>query len=202
MSQITKLEIQKNDDSRANLYIDDKFYAGVSLELCIKHHLKVGLDIEPEMVDNLLLEDEKTVATNKAIKYIGSALKTQRQVRDYLKKKEFHPVTIDFVIEKLVEYKYLDDEAFAKAFVLTNSSKYGKIKLVSMLRLKGVSDKIIDSIFEDNQVGTNNIEAVANKYLKNKEITRETMLKLGRFLCSRGYEFDDINRVINKLKDN
>ena len=36
------------------------------------------------------------------------------------------------------------------------------------------------------------IEKVASKYLKNKEITNETLVKLNRFLYSRGYEFDQI----------
>ena len=38
----------------------------------------------------------------------------------------------------------------------------------------------------------NSIERIAEKYLKNKERTSENFMKLSRFLCSRGYEFDDI----------
>jgi len=37
--------------------------------------------------------------------------------------------------------------------------------------------------------------------LKNKNITNETWLKLSRFLYSRGYEFEDINRIVEILKE-
>lgn len=202
MAEITNLEVQKRDDRRVNLYLDDKFYAGVSIELVMKHHLKKGMEIGEEELNELILEDEKGKALDKAVKYISSTLKTTRQIRDYLKKKEYNPQTIDYVIDKMQEYKYLDDEAYAKAFVSTYSGKYGKLKLISALKSKGVSDNIIDNVFASEDLKMeNSIEATANKYLKNKPRTSETYMKLSRFLYSRGYEFDDIKSLINELKE-
>lgn len=201
MSQITKLEVQKNDETRANLYIDDKFFAGISIELCIKNQLKVGKEIDIENLQNMLLDDEKGVALNKAIKYIGSALKTEKQIKDYLRKKEYQSFTIDYVIDKLLEYKYLDDEAYAKSFVLTYSNKYGRLRLINLLKSKGVSQKVIDKTFDGELEIKNNIESVAEKYLRNKEKSRENLQKLSRFLYSRGYDFDDINSLINRIKE-
>ena len=99
------------------------------------------------------------------------------------------------------EYKYLDDEAYAKAFINTYSSKYGKMKLISALRSKGVSDKVIDEVFSEDLQLESSIERVAEKYLKNKEINSDTLNKLSRFLYSRGYEFDEINSYVRKLKN-
>lgn len=201
MSEITNLEVQKKDDRRVNLYLDDKFYAGVSIELVMKHHLKKGMEIGKDELDELVLEDEKGKALDKAVKYISSTLKTTRQIRDYLKKKEYNPQTIDYVIEKMQEYKYLDDESYAKAFISTYSGKYGKLKLISALKSKGVSDNIIDNVLSSEDLKMeNSIENTANKYLKNKPRTSETYMKLSRFLYSRGYEYDDIKSLINELK--
>ena len=199
MSIITKLEYQKNNPERANLYLDDKFYSGISVELCIKEHLKTGLEIDEDKLNELILEDEKSVAFTKAINYVSNNYKTKKQVRDYLYKKEYNRNTIDYVIYKMEEYKYLDDEAYAKQFVLTYSKKYGKLKLISGLKSKGISDSIIDNLFEEIEVESS-IETVANKYLKNKIIDEKTYIKLSRFLYSRGYQFDEINSYINKLK--
>lgn len=199
MSIITKLEYQKNNPDRANLYIDDKFFSGISVELCIKEHLKTGLEIDEEKLNELILEDEKGVAFSKAINYVSNNYKTKKQVRDYLYKKEYNKNTIDYVVEKMEEYKYLDDEGYAKQFVLTYSKKYGKLKLISGLKSKGISDKIIDNLFEEIEVESS-IESVANKYLKNKIIDEKTYMKLSRFLYSRGFQFDEINSYINKLK--
>ena len=201
MSIITKLEYQKNNPDRANLYLDDKFYSGISVELCIKEHLKSGIEIDEERLRDLILEDEKGVAFTKAINYVSNNYKTKKQVRDYLYKKEYGKNTIDYVIEKMEEYKYLDDENYAKQFVLTYSKKYGKLKLISGLKSKGISDKIIDNLFDEGEVEiVDSLESVANKYLKNKIIDEKTCLKLSRFLYSRGFQFDEINSFVNKLK--
>ena len=196
--KITKLEVQKNDKNRVNLYVDDEFYSGIPAELVYLEHLKTGLEIDEKDLKKIIFENEKSKAMSRVTKYIGSSLKTQKQIRDYLRKKEYSDDTIEFVMSKLVEYNYIDDKKYAQAYVLTYGKKYGKLKLISQLKIKGVSEEIIECVLEDNKVDS--IESVASKYLKNKVMSYEVSQKLFRFLYSRGYEFDAINSYINKLK--
>lgn len=196
--KITKLEVQKNDKNRVNLYVDDEFYSGIPAELVYLEHLKTGLEIDEKDLKKIIFENEKSKAMSRVTKYIGSSLKTQKQIKDYLRKKEYSNDTIEFVMSKLVEYNYIDDKKYAQAYVLTYGKKYGKLKLISQLKVKGVSEEIIECVLEDNKVDS--IESVASKYLKNKVMSYEVSQKLFRFLYSRGYEFDEINSYINKLK--
>lgn len=196
--KITKLEVQKNDKNRVNLYVDDEFYSGIPAELVYLEHLKTGLEIDEKDLKKIIFENEKSKAMSRVTKYIGSSLKTQKQIRDYLRKKEYSDDTIEFVMSKLAEYNYIDDKKYAQAYVLTYGKKYGKLKLISQLKAKGVSEEIIECVLEDNKVDS--IESVASKYLKNKVMSYEVCQKLFRFLYSRGYEFDEINSYINKLK--
>lgn len=196
--KITKLEVQKNDKNQVNLYVDDEFYSGIPAELVYLEHLKTGLEIDEKDLKKIIFENEKSKAMSRVTKYIGSSLKTQKQIRDYLRKKEYSDDTIEFVMSKLVEYNYIDDKKYAQAYVLTYGKKYGKLKLKSQLKVKGVSEEIIECVLEDNKVDS--IESVASKYLKNKVMSYEVSQKLFRFLYSRGYEFDEINSYINKLK--
>ena len=196
--KITKLEVHKNDKNRVNLYVDDEFYSGIPAELVYLEHLKTGLEIDEKDLKKIIFENEKSKAMSRVTKYIGSSLKTQKQIRDYLRKKEYSDDTIEFVMSKLVEYNYIDDKKYAQAYVLTYGKKYGKLKLISQLKIKGVSEEIIECVLEDNKVDS--IESVASKYLKNKVMSYEVCQKLFRFLYSRGYEFDEINSYINKLK--
>lgn len=203
MSKITALEVQVKDKSRANLYLDDEFFAGISIELVVKHQLKKDMEVDEKFLADIIFEDDKGKALSKAIKYMGSNIKSCSQIREYLRKKEYAPEIINYVIDKMEEYKYLDDEAYAKAYISAYSYKYGKIKLIQALKSKGISDKTIDSVFaEEDLKMQDSIDKVASKYLKNKEITSETIIKLNRFLYSRGYEFDQINSYINGLKQN
>ena len=201
MSEITSIEVQQKDKTRANLYLDDKFYAGISIELVVKHQLKKGKEVDETFLSEIIFEDEKGKALSKAVKYISSNLKTTQQIRDYLRKKEYNPQIVDYVIDKMIEYKYLDDEAYAKTYISTYSSKFGKMKLISQLKAKGIKESTIDSVFSDDVKMEDSIQKVAEKYLKNKEIKPDIYMKLSRFLYSRGYEFDDINSCINEIKN-
>ena len=200
MSEITALEVQSKDKSRANIYLDGEFYAGISVELCVKHQLKKGMEVDEEFIKKIVFEDDKGKALSKAVKYMGSAIKTSQQIRDYLKKKEYNSDVIDYVIDKMIEYKYLDDVSYCKAFIATYSNKYGKLKLISALKSKGIKDSIIDEVFLEETKIQDSIDKVAEKYLKNKIINNETLIKLNRFLYSRGYEFDKINECISKIR--
>ena len=201
MSEITAIEVQSKDKTRANVYLDGEFFAGVSIELCVKHSLKKGLEVDEKFLQELIFEDDKGKALSKAVKYMGANLKSCQQIREYLKKKEYSKEIVDYVIDKMQEYKYLDDEAYARAYISAYSSKYGKLKLIQALKAKGIKDTTIDNVFaEDELKMQDSIEKVASKYLKNKEITNETLVKLNRFLYSRGYEFDQINSFVNSLK--
>ena len=56
--KITKLEVQKNDKNRVNLYVDDEFYSGIPAELVYLEHLKTGLEIDEKDLKKIIFEQE------------------------------------------------------------------------------------------------------------------------------------------------
>ncbi len=58
MSEITSIEPQVKDKNRCNVYIDGRFYCGIKLEVAIKYHLKAGMHIDKEKLDEI---DRKSV---------------------------------------------------------------------------------------------------------------------------------------------
>ena len=55
MCQITKIEVQSKDKTRANLYIDDKFCCGISVELVMKYGLKKDMEIDKNYIKEIVL---------------------------------------------------------------------------------------------------------------------------------------------------
>ena len=100
MSEITLIEPQKKDKLRCNVYVDGRFYCGIKLEVAVRYRLKVGMHIDLKKLDEIQLETEKSQALDKALNYL-SAIKTKRQVRDYLEKKGYTQAVILYVLEKL-----------------------------------------------------------------------------------------------------
>ncbi len=198
--KITKLEIQKNNKDKFNLYIDDEFYAGIYIDACFKYGLSVGKELSKEELDEIIFDSNKTIALTKTANYVNTALKTEKQVREYIAKKGFDKDVSKYVIEKLKEYNFINDEYFAKSYINTYRSKFGEYKLKANLLEKGVSKEIIENLLNGIETDDEILYNISVKYLKGKERTQENFVKLTRFLASRGFSFDDINSIVERLK--
>ena len=99
--KITKIEVQKKNKNRVNLYLDNAFNCGLSLEVVVKYGLKEGKELNQELLDFLCDSSEKEVAMNKAISYIARYQKTEKEIQEYLLKKGFEDEIIQEVIKKL-----------------------------------------------------------------------------------------------------
>ena len=197
--KITKIEVQKKNKNRANLYIDDIINCGLSLDTILKNHLKVGQEISSAELDFLKTQSEDIVALNKAVNYLSKTQKTQKEMQNYLIKKGFEEETATKTIKKLEEYHFVDDEDYSKNYIKFKNKNNGSRKIEFELKLKGVDEEISKKAIEEF---ANDREAVVNvleKYLKNKEKDAKTKQKAYRYLMSKGFMSEDINFALNKF---
>ncbi|MFR1707535.1 MAG: recombination regulator RecX [Clostridium sp.] len=203
---ITKIEAQKKKENRVNIFINGEFAFGCSSELVYYHNLSKGKEVDIEELKKVITEDNYLTAKSKALKYIERALKSEFQVREFLQKKEYEDNVIDRVIEFLKEYKFIDDEYYSKAFVTQNIRIEGKGNIRYKLAKKGISEDRINNIL--NEISSSDEEAVAlklaekklNIIYKSEKNTNKVKSKLNTFLISKGYSFDIIKSVVNKLE--
>lgn len=196
--KITKLEVQKKNKNRVNLYLDEEFYCGLSLEAVVKYNLKVGQEIEEQKLEFLQTDSEREIAQNKAISYISKYQKTEKELKDYLIKKGFDEEIVLEVIKKLKEYSFVDDDIYAKNFIKSKSKKSGKRKLSFELKKRGIDENLINENIKEYVDDSETILPLCEKYLKNKPRDYKTKQKAYRFLSSRGFVSEDIIRALNK----
>lgn len=196
MPKITDIEIQKNNKTRANVYLDGEFAFGLEMLTVMKLGLKIGKDVSEETLQEAVFDSEKSVALTKAVGYLSRAMKTRKQMRDYLVGKGYSKQIIDYVLDKLQEYRYVDDELYAKLYVEQNSAGKGERRIRQELQLKGVPNFVIDKYcIIPSETLDDSARALAQKYMRNKIRDAKTLSKLQRFLLSRGYDFDTVNRI-------
>ena len=128
MAVITKIEQQAKNKDRVNIFLDGEFKLGCSLDIAILNHLKEGVEVGEQKLEELVFENEKSLALNKAVGLLGKNLKTKKQMRTYLKDKGYSQKIVDYVLEKLAEYNYINDVNYATIYVRSVKHKYGKIK--------------------------------------------------------------------------
>lgn len=198
MSQITSIEPQVKDKTRCSVFIDGRFYCGIKLEVAIKYRLKAGMEIEKKELDEIQLETEKVQATDKALTHISASMKTEKQLRDFLTKKGYVEAVVDYVMEKMHYYGYVDDGAYCRAYIGGISGKSKRAIEVELLK-RGVSKETVREALQDYEDDEEEIFSALKKYLRGKELTKENVYKACRYLVSKGYEYDAVKSVSERL---
>lgn len=190
MSEITGILPQKKDATRCNIYLNGSFYCGMKLEVVIKNRLKVGQDVELSYLDALQLESEKATALDKAMTHLSSSMKTRRQVSDFLRKKGYVDAVVEYVLEKLEGYGFVDDGEYARQYVGSASKTKGRRLIALELQKKGVPADEAQAAVENIQGEEDAALKILQKYMRGRTADRETLYKAFRYLLGKGFEYD------------
>lgn len=202
---ITKIEVQKRNKDRVNVYINDEFAFACSSELVYCHNLQKGRVIDLDGLKEVIIEDNYIKCKSVALKYIERTLKTKNQIIEYLIKKEFEEITVSRVIEFLEQYNFIDDKNYVKAFLNTNIKKWSKNKIFYDLKHKGIDEETINTIlnevtYEDEKKCLIKLAEKKAKILCGKESDKRKIIeKLTLYLQSRGCDFETIKDIVKEL---
>ncbi|MBR1926045.1 MAG: RecX family transcriptional regulator [Clostridia bacterium] len=196
-SVITKLGDGKNRAKRIAVYVDDNFVCFLDAFTIFKYKLNVGSEIDLESLQKIQAESETAGAFDLAINYLSKYQKTEKEVYNYLKSKGYLDEVCQKVLEKVKEYKYLDDKIYVENFLRNSKGRMGINKVKQTLKQKGISDEILSNIELNSDF--DEIKNIALKYLKNKEKTKQNLQKCAKFLLGRGFVWSEIFPVIKSL---
>lgn len=197
MGTITKIEKQKNDGSRVNVFIDSVFKSGLDGFIALKHRLKAGQKISDEDFNEIIVESDGQKAFEKALSILTKRPKTEKQIRQYLKEKEYAAAAVESAVEKLYYYNYLNDKSYCESFVSFHKKEWGVKRLKIELRQDGVADEIIEEVLSESGNQAEEAYLLAAKYVSRKEFNKD---KIFNFLYSKGFLSDDISKAVSKLK--
>lgn len=202
MNKITDIKPQVKTPTRCNIYLDNVFYCGLELETVMRYCLKIGTEIERETLDEIQADSERARALDKALSFISRSKKTEKQVRDYLKTKGYTDKTTDEVIEKMASYSFIDDADYAADYAKSLSKTKGKRLIAMELKRKGVSDEDASAAIDDIGDELPAARAIAEKYSRSKEKTRENSLKCYKYLLSKGFSYETAKEATDEIFKN
>ena len=202
---ITKIEVQKKNKNRINVYIDDEYKFACDEEIVYRYKLAKGKKVDVKEIEDIAEEDNFIKGKNYAFRIIEKSYKTKSQVIDKLMSRGYDEKIINKIMRLMEEYNLIDDKVYVKAYIKDNLSKQGKMKLLYNLKSKGIKEEIIQS--ELKNIDDNSLEEAAYNVAEKKYqqlIKRETdafkiTQKLSTFLLSRGYGYDMIKKVSRRL---
>ncbi|SKA72901.1 regulatory protein [Clostridium sp. USBA 49] len=202
---ITKIEIQKRNKNRVNIFIDKDFAFACSTELVFTYGLKENKVIESEKLLQIVDEDNYLKCKETALKIVEKSYKTEKEMINKLKLKGYDDKTIDKVINFLINYNFLNDENYVEMYIKDKIKTEGKNKIRYSLLKKGISEEIIENKINDIDTYLemdNALKLAEKKYktlIKTEKDTKKIYKKLGDFLLRKGYTFEETKQILNKV---
>ena len=105
-------------------------------------------------------------------------------------------------IKELIEDGLLSDERFAESYFQSRKNRgYGPLRIRNELKQRGIGDQLFFTLSNEVNWSKYALEALRKKI--NGDLPTETkdVLKLKRFLNYRGFDFQDIDRAFELLKN-
>ena len=199
LNEITAITAQVKDKTRCNIYIDGRFCCGLTMETVVKNRLKVGKIVSAEELSVMQLESEKNTAFDKALTFLSATRKTEKEIRLHLSKKGYLPAVIDYAVEKLREYGFINDEEYAEAYTESASKKKGGRLIRMELKNKGLSEEAIENALSELDEGQEleTAKGILEKYMRGKTADKATLQKAYRHLMSKGFDYDTAKAAID-----
>ncbi|MFE8700576.1 recombination regulator RecX [Cytobacillus sp. FJAT-54145] len=209
MPVITKIAVQKNNLDRYSIFVDygkgEEYAFSVDEDVLIKFNLKKGMELDDFSLTEINFQDDIRKAYNLGIHYLSRKMRTETEVRDYLKTKEVDEPIIQEVIHKLYEYQFLNDPEFAGAYVRTqmNTSEKGTDLIKRELREKGVSSTTIENALMEYTLTKQleNAKQLCDKYIQKYKKDSERILKqkLEQLLLRKGHPHQVISLALEEV---
>lgn len=204
---ITALAIQAGDQERINVFIDGAFAIGISIYVMQDERLHKGQVLSQADWDRIEQVERGSKAWNAALRLLEVRPRTERELRDRLRRKEFLPDQIDAVIQRLRDLDLLNDAHFAKLWVANrqNLNPRGAQALRQELRAKGVDRQTAEQVIAESTDPDSERDACADVAQRAAHKYRSApdyatfQRKLGGFLQRRGFSFDTMKPIMAEL---
>jgi regulatory protein len=197
--RITNIKQQVKRQDRYSIYVDGKYIFSFSENELIKSGLRVNQELSEQEL--LGLKDLAVLdkAYDRTLNLISHRPRSEWELRDYMKRKDYDEDVANQTIARLRERGYVDDLDFAKRWVDNRRllKATSKRRLSQELRQKRISDDITRQVLEADETDEREVlrELIERK---RKQSKYQDNLKLMQYLSRQGFNYDDIKTVLSE----
>ncbi len=205
MNKITKIEVQKNNKERFNIYIDQVFTMGISMDTLVAFNLKKGDIVDKNQIDAINQEEYDRQAINQAMQYLSYRKRTRKEIKLHLLKQDFPETVIARAIDYCEHLQLIDHRDYMislKNTLLRTTDKGPEIFRQKLIEA-GIEADLIDEgvqLYEEEQP-IDAIVTLGEKIMKQKKgPVSKVKLKIQQSLQQKGYRLETIYKVMDQLE--
>ncbi len=206
---VEKLEYQKKNPSRVNIFFESGEVVGLHSNIVVKYDLRKGIEIDPQSLHKAVVEDLKIKLVGRCDNKLSKSRTTQKGLEIFIDKKVYEwdlqgIEELSDIKSELIAYykgqKLIDDEAFTIDFI--NSRLKSKPRSLNMIRSelyqKGIHNNVLQIA---SSIGVSDYELLEN--FNNKKFNGELIdlndKKKMRTFANKGFNFSIIKQLSNDL---
>jgi regulatory protein len=187
---------------RARIFVDGEFWAEIDADVAVERGLREGVALGLEELEEARVAGERALAMNRALGFLGYRARSEKEVRDRLRRYGYGDQTVEVVVERLEELGYLDDEDFARLVAREKARKYGPRRVLGELRKSGVdaetAQDAVDEEFAERSELEEAFSAAERRY--NRGGSEAEARKVYGFLMRRGYSAEVCSEVAREYR--
>lgn len=198
------LKYQKLKKNEYKIITDEK---EVTLydDIIIKHELLLKKEITKKELDNIERENNLLKAYYESLKEINKKMRTEKEIENILKKKNYNSKEIEYAINKLKENGYINHLVYIEAYIHDMLALYcvGENKIKNDLINLGFKETEILPFLEkvEDEIYQEKIQKYIDKKLKaNKKSINEFKRKTLNELINKGFNKIDIITYLDSLE--
>lgn len=201
--RITKIEEQKRNKKKYNMYIDGEYHSAIDKEILDEMMFIEGMELNEEDFNQKLEIIQYKSALRSAFYILARSSKTENELKKKLKEKQYPEKAINQVLDYLRAIGYINDDSYAESYIgiMKDTAGTSSRSLYYKLAGKGVDTEVIQQKIEEAGIDdySSALKTAQKKLPGLKGDKREKTVKLIGFLYRKGFGMDVCRKIIEEL---
>lgn len=199
-----KIQTIRKYKSKVKVHFDNDEILEINLDVYPNFYLYVGKEVSKKELEAIKRANDGIEYLNYALTLRQKALYTEYKMREKLYDKGASKPVVDHIIKRMKEMDLIDDEAFIEDHIeYYNSLNYGKNKIKTKLKEKGIFEDRIEKIRFPISIERKKAHNLLNKLEKKYEKYNFVQKKqhIYQAYLSLGFESDIALEMLEYIKD-
>lgn len=196
--------IESLDKRRSKVFIDGDFAFVLYNGEIFRYRLAEGCQMEQKVYEELLWQVVGRRAREKAFSLLKLQGRTELELEKKLKRAYFPEKVIAETLRFLKEYRYVDDEAYARNYAEVYGARKSRAELQRELMKKGLDRSLIREVCREQEERCDSREAIA-ALMKKRGCTEDSPVKERQktiaYLMRRGFSWEEIRAASEALAE-
>lgn len=202
---LTVVKISQGRDPYYQVEFSNGDKLRLSEDTVVRHRLLKGQELDEKTLDEVKQESKEDLGFQLALNYLSYQLRTEKEIRTYLKDKEIEGSDRQKIVARLKEMNLVNDLVYGESYVRTQMrlGDKGPRVLQQKLKQKGLKDEDIQQALylyeaeEQFQVALHTAQKALRKFHHSSQ--REVQQKIQQLLMTKGFNSDTSKNVLAEI---